>query len=88
MIGQAHVSAINFQPFGCASLASVPYARRSMLERFGIKVGLLNPQKRVSYVLSAEVDFFKQIRPGVLEVSRFAHTLSDEEGHFHKPPSW
>jgi uncharacterized LabA/DUF88 family protein len=61
---------------------------RVVRQRFGIKVGLLNPQKRVSYVLSAEVDFFKQIRRGVLEASRFADTLADEEGHFHKPPSW
>jgi hypothetical protein len=61
---------------------------RVVRQRFGIKVGLLNPQKRVSYVLSAEVDFFKQIRRGVLEASRFADALSDGEGHFHKPPSW
>lgn len=57
-------------------------------QRFKIPVGLINPQKRLSYVLSAEVDFYKQIRRGVLEASRFPDVLTDATGSFHKPPSW
>lgn len=57
-------------------------------QRFKMPVGLINPQKRLSYALSPEVDFYKQIRRGVLEASRFPDILSDTTGTFHKPPSW
>lgn len=56
--------------------------------RFKKTVGLINPQKRLSYALQPEVDFYKQIRRGVLEACVFADTLTDAQGTFHKPPTW
>jgi len=56
--------------------------------RFQKIVGLINPQKRVSYALEPQVDFYKQIRRGVLEASLFSNPLSDSQGQFHKPPAW
>lgn len=65
-------------------LGPIQIARR----RFGLHIGLLNPQKRVSYALQPAVDFYKQIRRGVLEASVFPDTLADAVGTFHKPPAW
>ncbi len=56
----------------------------------GRNVGVLNPHpaNRRSRVLSADANFFKQIRPAALGASQFAPTLVDSVGTFHKPPSW
>jgi uncharacterized LabA/DUF88 family protein len=54
----------------------------------GKKVGILNPQKRPSRDLHANVDFFKQIRQGVLAASQFPTNLTDASGTFRKPTSW
>lgn len=56
--------------------------------QLGKKVGLLNPQKRPARALHAEVDFYKQIRSGVLQASQFPPSLNDEIGPFRKPASW
>ena len=57
-------------------------------QRFRLKVGILNPQKRPSVVLSRNVDFYKQVRRGVLLASQFPVTLTDANGPFHKPAAW
>lgn len=51
-------------------------------------IGILNPQKKASRVLAAQADFIKQIRSGVLSLSQFPTTLTDQNGTFHKPPAW
>lgn len=51
-------------------------------------VGLINPQKRPSRVLSGISDFTRQVRRGALEASQFPDELEDAEGAFHKPASW
>jgi hypothetical protein len=61
---------------------------KAVRQRLGKKVGLLNPQKRPSRSLHAEVDFYKRIRQGVLHVSQFPPTLSDTTGTFTKPTVW
>ena len=61
---------------------------RVVRSRFGKKVGLINPQKRPSRVLSSISDFTRQVRRGVLEASQFPDELKDAEGAFHKPPVW
>ncbi|MBE2181298.1 MAG: NYN domain-containing protein [Chthoniobacterales bacterium] len=61
---------------------------RIVRRRFRKTVGLINPQKRLSYALQPEVDFYKQIRRGVLEASQFPDSLTDSQGTFHKPPTW
>ena len=61
---------------------------RIVRQRFKKTVGLLNPQKRLSYALQPEVDFYKQIRRGVLEACLFPDSLTDRQGTFHKPHTW
>lgn len=52
------------------------------------KVGILNPHKNPCKVLVPEVDFFKQIRQGVLAASQFPEELTDSHGIIHKPAKW
>ena len=52
------------------------------------KVGILNPHPKASRALLPQIDFIKQIRPGVLKASQFAPTLTDAVGTFTKPASW
>jgi NYN domain len=56
----------------------------------GVKVGVLNPHppRSKSQVLSADANFYKQIREGAVKASQFAPTLVDATGTFHKPASW
>ena len=51
-------------------------------------VGVLNPQKHPSRAILPHIDFIKQIRPGALQASQFAGTLSDQYGTFTKPATW
>lgn len=52
------------------------------------KVGVLNPQKNPSRAILPHIDFFKQIRRGVLEEAQFPEELSDLHGTFSKPGLW
>jgi len=53
------------------------------------KVGIINPrQQHPSKVLAAEVDFFKQIRPGLLAKCLLPAVLRDAQGEIHKPSAW
>lgn len=55
----------------------------------GLKVGILNPQKKASRVLlPPTVNFLKTIRSGVLSQCQFPAQLTDREGTFHKPKTW
>jgi hypothetical protein len=49
------------------------------------KVGVLNPQKHPCKAIVPEVDFFKQIRAGVLVASQFPDVMTDTNGTFHRP---
>jgi len=53
-----------------------------------LPVGILNPQRRASWVLKQHASFIKKIRPGVLKASQFPARLRDAKGVFHKPASW
>lgn len=61
---------------------------RAVRRQLGKKVGILNPQKRPARALHGEVDFYKQIRGGVLAASQFPTPLNDATGTFHKPAPW
>ena len=61
---------------------------RIVREQLGKSVGALNPHKNPSRALLPHLDFIKQIRAGVLQVSQFAPALTDQHGTFTKPPSW
>ncbi|TDK59216.1 NYN domain-containing protein [Sapientia aquatica] len=65
-------------------LAPIKIIRASM----GKKVGVLNPQQNTSRAIQREVDFYKPIRSGVLQISQFPDNLTDNIGAFHKPLSW
>lgn len=65
-------------------IAPIRIIRASM----GKKVGVLNPQQNTSRAIQREVDFYKPIRSGVLQISQFPTNLTDGTGQFHKPPTW
>ncbi|MBX7086690.1 MAG: NYN domain-containing protein [Leptospirales bacterium] len=51
-------------------------------------VGILNPQKIRSHVLSRYATFYKPIRAGVLAASQFPESITDLRGTFQKPAIW
>ncbi len=51
-------------------------------------IGVLNPQKHPSRMLSKNANFIKNIRKGVLSNSLFPTTLTDSRGSFRKPVTW
>jgi hypothetical protein len=57
-------------------------------EELGKFVGILNPQKHPSVVLSTTANFIKNIRAGVLANSQFPARLTDAKGNFTKPAGW
>lgn len=57
-------------------------------KELGKKIGVLNPQKHPSKVLTASADFVKNIRQGVLSKSLFPTSLTDSQGTFTKPTIW
>ncbi|MBE2225206.1 MAG: NYN domain-containing protein [Anaerolineae bacterium] len=57
-------------------------------KELGKKIGILNPQKHPSKVLTANADFVKNIRKGVLSKSLFTTSLTDSQGSFTKPTTW
>ncbi len=61
---------------------------RIVRRELGLRVGLLNPQKKPSRVLQQEADFLRQIRKGPLAASQFPPTLADSQGTITKPANW
>jgi uncharacterized LabA/DUF88 family protein len=61
---------------------------RAVRLRFGRRIGLLAGPSHPSRVLTAEVNFVKHIREGVMALSQFPPSLTDERGTFHKPAAW
>ncbi len=57
-------------------------------QELGKRVGILNPHPNPSRALLPHIDFVKQIRAGVLRVSQFPTTLTDQHGAFTKPAAW
>lgn len=65
-------------------LLPIQFAKKEL----GKKIGILNPQKHPSKVLTANADFVKNIRKGVLSKSLFPTSLTDSQGMFIKPTTW
>lgn len=65
-------------------LTPIQFAR----ERFGVRVGIFNPQRNRSWTLFNNVDFYRPIRKGPLSASQFPTSLSDINGNFTKPQGW
>lgn len=61
---------------------------RIVREHLGKTVGALNPHKNPSRAMLPHLDFYKPIREGVLRVSQFDDTLTDQHGTFTKPTTW
>lgn len=59
---------------------------RMVREELELKVGIVNPHRRPSKELRG--DFFRQVRRAHLKASQLPPTLRDENGTFHKPPTW
>jgi uncharacterized LabA/DUF88 family protein len=78
--------------FDCAAVVSndsdLLAPVRAARQRFGKHVGLLTGHQRPSRALTAEVNFVKHIRDGVMRLSQFPSPLSDANGTFHKPATW
>ena len=54
----------------------------------GLRVGIVNPHRKLNRELREVADFRRQIREGALRASQFPDWLTDEQGAFHKPDSW
>jgi uncharacterized LabA/DUF88 family protein len=65
-------------------LTPVRFVRREFKKR----VGILNPHRRPSQVLSREADFVRPIRHGALQASQYADQLVDRNGTFSRPKRW
>lgn len=61
---------------------------RLVQQKFGCRVGLLNPHKNPSQTLLKAVAFYKPIRTGALRVSQFPAMLTDKQGVITKPTTW
>lgn len=57
-------------------------------DELGKLVGILNPQKHPSIVLTSTVHFVKHLRRKTLKNSQFPDTLRDTKGLFSKPEGW
>jgi hypothetical protein len=53
-----------------------------------LPVGIINPHKKASWVLSQQASFIKHVRLWALQKSQFPITLTDSTGTFTKPASW
>lgn len=54
----------------------------------GLRVGIVNPHRRLNRDLREVADFRRQIREGALRASQFPDRLTDEQGAFHRPAAW
>jgi len=61
---------------------------RIVQEELKLPVGIVNPQKRVSFHLKQDAHFIKHIRPSILKTCQFPSRLKDDVGSFYKPKSW
>lgn len=57
-------------------------------EKCGKTVGVLNPQKHPAQALLKSVDFYKKLRPGVLEASQLPDEFEHEGKQYRRPSSW
>ena len=57
-------------------------------ERFGLRVGILNPHRNRSQTLATIADFYRTIRKGPLSTSQFPDLMQDASGTFAKPMGW
>lgn len=57
-------------------------------ERFGLQVGVLNPNRRVSNALRRASTFDRPIPREALATCQFPETMSDARGVFHRPAAW
>lgn len=78
--------------FDCAVVISGDSDLRTPLrlvaDRFHKTVGVLNPQRIPCKALQSTARFYKHIREAALQASQFPPVLTDQQGSFHKPPTW
>jgi uncharacterized LabA/DUF88 family protein len=59
-----------------------------VIREMGLPVVLINPHPQPARDLLRVASHYLRIREGVLRVSQFPSTLTDERGTFHKPSTW
>lgn len=57
-------------------------------QRFGLTVGVVNPQRNTSHALQQVASFYRPLRKGVLASSQFPDQLTDATGTITKPVGW
>jgi hypothetical protein len=61
---------------------------RVVRQRFGLTVGVVNPQRNPSHALRQVASFYRPLRRGVLVSSQFPNQLTDATGTITKPADW
>jgi uncharacterized LabA/DUF88 family protein len=56
--------------------------------RFGLPVGIVNPQQNTSHALREVATFYRRLRRGVLQASQLPVQLTDANGVIKKPAAW
>lgn len=57
-------------------------------QRFGLTVGVVNPQRHTSRALQQVASFYRPLRKGVLASSQLPNQLVDATGTLTKPAGW
>jgi hypothetical protein len=61
---------------------------RVIREKFGLRVGVLNPQSNVSHALRLATHFYREVPRVMLDRSQFRDPMTDARGIFRKPKGW
>ncbi len=61
---------------------------RMVRAKFGVPVGVVNPQQTTSHALRQAASFYRPLRQGVLRASQLPTRLSDAKGTITKPAAW
>lgn len=56
--------------------------------RFGLPVGVVNPQSNTSHALRKAASFYRPLRQGVLRACQLQAQLADAKGSITKPAAW
>ncbi len=56
--------------------------------RLGVRVGLINPRRRIGRDMSKSVDFYLEAPSSSYQEALFPAELSDAQGRFHAPERW
>jgi len=61
---------------------------RIVRAKFGLPVGVVNPQRTTSHALRQAASFYRPLRQGILQASQLPTQLPDANGIITKPAAW